>query len=87
MTGQAAALYSQVHFESGVLKKSQIDSFGSAIRYNEQSNSFVPVSADDLQADAKRQIARGEVRDLRALYQEIKDDKEPVAQTYDRTRW
>lgn len=75
MTGQAAALYSQVHFESGVLKKSQIDSFGSAIRYNEQSNSFVPVSADDLQADAKRQIARGEVRDLRALYQEIKDDK------------
>lgn len=75
MTGQAAALYSKVHFESGVLKKSQIDPFGSAIRYNEQTNSFLPVSADDLQADVKRQIARGEIHDLRALYQEIRDDK------------
>jgi len=75
MTGQAAALYSKVHFESGVLKKSQIDPFGSAIRYNEQTNSFLSVSADDLQADAKRQIARGEIHDLRALYQEIRDDK------------
>jgi hypothetical protein len=74
MTGQAAALYSQVHFESGVLKKNQIDPFGSAIRYNEQSNSFIPVSADELQADTKRQVARGEVHDLRALYQEIKAD-------------
>ncbi|MDR4476138.1 MAG: hypothetical protein R3B11_09050 [Nitrospira sp.] len=74
MTGQAAALYSKVHFESGVLKKSQIDPFGSAIRYNEQTNSFIHVSADELQADAKRQIARGEVHDLRALYQEIKVD-------------
>mgnify|MGYP007111983813 CR=1 FL=1 len=67
MTGQAAALYSKVHFESGVLKKSQIDPFGSAIRYNEQTNSFLPVSADDLRADAKRQIARGEIHDLRAV--------------------
>lgn len=75
MTGQAAALYSKVHFESGVLKKSQIDPFGSAIRYNEQTNSFLPVSADDLRADAKRQIARGEIHDLRVLYQEIRDDK------------
>jgi len=75
MTGQAAALYSQVHFESGVLKKNQIDPFGSAIRYNEQTNSFIAVSADDLQADAKRQIARGEIDDVRKLYQVIKNDK------------
>lgn len=41
MTGQAAALFKRVHFESGVLRKQQIDSFGSAVRYNETANSFI----------------------------------------------
>lgn len=74
MTGQAAALFNRVHFESGVLRKEQIDPFGSTVRYHEQTNSFLPVSADEIRADARNHIAKRDIQEFRELYKSIAAD-------------
>ncbi len=40
MTGKADSLFNEVHFESGVAHKSQIDPFGSGIEYDQRSGKF-----------------------------------------------
>ena len=74
MTGQAAALFNRVHFESGVLRKEQIDPFGSTVRYNEQTNAFTPVSADEARADATRHAMMQEIQQFRTLYRDLVAD-------------
>ena len=75
MTGQAAALFNRVHFESGVLRKEQIDPFGSSVRYNEQTHAFTPISADDVRADNARHAAMQDVEQFRKIYTDlVKDD-------------
>lgn len=74
MTGQAAALFNRVYFESGVLRKEQIDPFGSTVRYNEQTNSFIPVSADDVRADARNNSAKRDIQEFRELFKSIAAD-------------
>lgn len=74
MTGQTAALFNKVHFESGVLRKEQIDPFGSAVRYNEDTNSFIPVSAEELRHDARREAAIQDIDRIRKLYKDINAD-------------
>ena len=75
MTGQAAALFNRVHFESGVLRKEQIDPFGSTVRYHEETGSFLPVSADEIRADAKTHTAKQDIQEFRKLYRSIVGDK------------
>ena len=74
MTGQAAALFNRVHFESGVLRKEQIDPFGSTVRYNEDTNAFSPGSADEARADATRHAMMLEIRQYRTLYRDLVAD-------------
>jgi hypothetical protein len=40
MTGQASALFSNLHFESGVLGADEIDPFGKTVDYNETKKKF-----------------------------------------------
>lgn len=40
MTGQASALFSDLHFESGVLGADEIDPFGKSVDYNESKKKF-----------------------------------------------
>ncbi|MCC6139890.1 MAG: hypothetical protein IT389_04655 [Nitrospira sp.] len=75
MTGQAAALFKHVHFESGVLRKDQIDPFGSQVRYHEGTKSFALVSADEVRAESKQATALQDVKKFRDLYRDIGDDK------------
>ncbi|MGE0642654.1 MAG: hypothetical protein AB7P24_03190 [Nitrospira sp.] len=75
MTGQAAALFNRVHFESGVLRKEQIDPFGSSVRYNEQTHAFAPISADDVRVDNARHAAMQEVEQFRKLYRDLDTDE------------
>jgi chromosome segregation ATPase len=75
MTGQAAALFNRVHFESGVLRKEQIDPFGSTVRYNEQTRTFTPISADETRSDNARHAAMQDVKQFRELYADIKTDQ------------
>lgn len=74
MTGQAAALFNRVHFESGVLRKEQIDPFGSSVRYNEQTHAFTPISADDVRADNARHAAMQDIEQFRKLYTDLVND-------------
>lgn len=74
MTGQAAALFNKVHFESGVMRKEQIDPFGSTVRYNEEANSFLPISADQLRSQAKNDAAMNDISRMRKLIEEFKKD-------------
>jgi hypothetical protein len=62
MTGQAAALFKRVHFESGVLRKEQIDPFGSTVRYNDQTHAFTPISADEVTTPSVFPRLYGEAR-------------------------
>lgn len=74
MTGQAAALFNKIHFESGVLRKEQIDPFGSTVRFNQKTNSFLPISADQLRSQAKGDAAMNEISRMRKLLAEFKKD-------------
>ncbi len=75
MTGQAAALFNRVHFESGILRKEQIDPFGSSVRYNDQTHAFTPISADEVRDDNARHIAMQEVEQFRKLYTDLAADE------------
>lgn len=75
MTGQAAALFNRVHFESGVLRKEQIDPFGSSVQYNEQTHAFTPFSAEEVKADNARHAAMQDIERFRKLYADLDADK------------
>ncbi len=47
MTGQASALYSNLHFESGVLKAHEIDGFGNSIGYDDSTKRFGATGSSD----------------------------------------
>ncbi len=80
MTGQAAALFNRVHFESGVLRKEQIDPFGSTVRYNEQTHAFTPISADEVRADNARHAAMQDIEQFRKLYTDLAADEKLTAE-------
>lgn len=74
MTGQAAALFNKIHFESGVLRKEQIDPFGSTVQFNQKTSSFLPLSADQLRAQAKSDAAMNDIARMRKLLADFKED-------------
>jgi hypothetical protein len=54
MTGKASSLFSQVHFESGTLRASDIDPFGATVTYDDDTKQFHVQSQGQTQADADR---------------------------------
>jgi hypothetical protein len=53
MTGQASALFSRIRFESGVLKASTIDPFGTQVTYSRDADGFFVRSNSEVKADAE----------------------------------
>lgn len=74
MTGKASALYSDIHFESGVLRAEQIDPFGSAVVYDDKDRTFRVRSGSVRRAKARRDAIYAEIGNLRALYQDLAKD-------------
>lgn len=62
MTGKASALFNRVRFESGVLRREQIDPFGSQVSYSEAADGFWVRDRSDVKRDAER--AQGDDRQL-----------------------
>jgi len=63
MTGKASALFTNIRFESGVLRTEQIDPFGSQVTYDQTTNAFrvIPASVSREQAhrgDIVREVER-----------------------------
>ena len=60
MTGKANALTTQIHFESGTLRASEIDPFGSNVEFDEENRSFYHVSAREAKRRAmdSQELAR-----------------------------
>lgn len=78
MTGKADALFQKIHFESGVLRKEQIDPFGSTVVYDSRTNRFVYKSREETQEEARRQASLGEIATLRTLRDSL-DEKTDAA--------
>ena len=64
MTGKTNALFSKVHFESGVLSKNQIDPFGSHVKFDEATNQFHYVSAQESERIRKRKSIQKEIQEI-----------------------
>jgi hypothetical protein len=64
MTGKAASLFTKVHFESGTLRKEQIDPFGAAVVHDRQNNRFYFQSQEETRRDAARAKEREELERL-----------------------
>lgn len=71
MTGQASALFNNIHFESGVLRAEQIDPFGSAVAYDKSTKSFRVDPASTRRGRAQRDETYAEIEKLRKLYADM----------------
>jgi len=80
MTGKASTLGSKIHFESGTLRKEQIDPFGANVVYDKANGRFYFKSQEDTQADARQTEALERVRALRQTRAELAgmDSKDPA---------
>lgn len=74
MTGKAAALFNTIHFESGVLRKEQIDPFGSTVRFDSRTNSFIPVPAEEVRSQAKIEAARSDIESIADLAKHLRQE-------------
>jgi hypothetical protein len=68
MTGKGSSIFSDIHFESGTLHRSEIDPFGSAIVFDKQLGRHRYVTQRETQDQA------GEKADFEAVKTIIKDD-------------
>lgn len=69
MTGKANAYANRIRFESGTLKASQIDRFGATIERDDDTGRMRFVPQSEVDARARRNQERKEVRDLITLRQ------------------
>ena len=79
MTGKAGSLFNKVHFESGTLLKSEIDPFGSNVKYNEDTGSFQYISKDEAKKKANKNSNQKEYERLIKLSQQLQKDEETLA--------
>jgi hypothetical protein len=77
LTGKAGAL-AKVHFEAGTLMAHEIEPFGVAVAYDETANRFQFKSRQKSEEETKRRELLAEIRALRVLCTELKDEKEPA---------
>ncbi len=80
MTGKASTLGSRIHFESGTLRKEQIDPFGANVAFDKANSRFYFKSQEDTQADARQTEALDRIKALRQTRDELagKDSKDPA---------
>lgn len=89
MTGKANALFNKVRFESGTLRKEQIDPFGSDIRYSTDADGFYVRSEADVRAEAdaarreRQQLAERDrqlerIRALTLYYSGLKEPEKGI---------
>ncbi len=81
MTGKASTLGSRIHFESGTLRKEQIDPFGANVVFDKANSRFYFKSQEDTQADARRTETLEHIDRLRQLRKELESraPKDPGA--------
>jgi hypothetical protein len=70
MSGKAGEM-TQVHFEAGTLHAHEIDPFGAAVVYDESEKRFRFKSRQRADGDAARREAYVEIRELRALCEDL----------------
>lgn len=79
MTGKASALFSTVHFESGVLRAEQIDPFGSTVKYDKAAGGYRIESANVIRKRAGRDEVYKEIDKLLKLKNEtLKNEGDDV---------
>jgi len=76
MTGKASTLGSQIQFESGTLRKDQIDPFGANVVFDKANSRFYFKSQEDTQADARKTEILAHIGRL----QQLRNDLEGRAQ-------
>jgi hypothetical protein len=67
MTGKGYSLFQRIHFESGTLRREQIDPFGSNVEFDSRINRFVYKSREETQEEARRESRLVDVERLRKL--------------------
>ena len=73
MTGKARSLFSKVRFESGFLHKTEIDSFGSDVVFEDEIGRHRFVSREETDATVKRDQLYAEIQRLMELRKQIKE--------------
>ena len=71
MTGKAHSLFSQVHFESGTLHKSEIDPFGANIVFDDKLGRYRFVSRAETDATARRNERYDEIERRLKLLEDL----------------
>lgn len=79
MTGKANSLFQRVRFESGSLRKEQIDPFGSNVVYDTRTNRFVYSSREETEAEARRLARFDDIKTLRDLRNSLDKTDDAVA--------
>lgn len=75
MTGKAFSLFTNVHFEAGVLKSYEIDPFGANVVFDPDTNRFSFKSRQQTEKDAARKADYRELERLMGLYKDHKEAK------------
>ncbi len=78
MTGKALAITNKIHFESGTLKASQIEPFGSDVEFDPDSGRFFYQSQEATQLEAAQNLSYRSIDRLKGLLKdEMLTDFEP----------
>ena len=73
MTGKSATLFSNIKFESGILKAWEIDPFGAKVGFDPNTNRFRVISPQEADADARRAAIKRDLQDMLQLYDKLKE--------------
>ena len=71
MTGKGYSFFQRIHFESGTLRKEEIEPFGSNVVLDERSNRFVYKSRQEAESEARRDARFLDIERLRDLKQKF----------------
>lgn len=71
MTGKANSLWNKIRFESGILKKEEIDPLGAAVEYDKNTGRHRFISTEENNADSQRAKRIEEIKELMSLYKEL----------------
>ena len=75
MTGKAHSLFSDVHFESGTLKASEIDPFGANVAFDAQNRRFSASTREQAEADARWETDFARLQRLLDVYEKTPRDQ------------
>jgi hypothetical protein len=75
MTGKAYALFQRIHFESGTLRKEEIDPFGSNVVFDSKTNRFAYKSREETEHDVRREARFLDIERLTAFKATLKGNE------------